>query len=757
MVFLTATPIQLGDNDLFVLLNTLRPDLIIDQKSYQHMAGPNPFINQAVSLARSRESGWETESLKSLNHAAETPWGQAMLKNNPEFNRIRERLTKGNIPMGERVQLISDMESLHTFSGIINRTRRRDIGDFTMRKPQTVPVPFTPAQQVLHDAILDIQAEIFQALHGNILVKFLMTTIRRQAASCLFGLVPFLEDILSRHVDELEWAETDTIQTAPGEDAVAAISDRIQKIIKIARTLDPKDPKLETLSDILREKQALTNNRIMVFSSFRHTLAYLYRHLKADGFRAGMVHGDIPDEERADLRERFAADKNQPEALDVLLFTEVGCEGLDYQFCDCMVNYDLPWNPMRIEQRIGRIDRRGQQSEAVAIYNMITPGTVDAEIYYSCLVRIGIFDGALGGGEKILGDISAEIKTIAEDLTLTDEERREKLEQLADNKIREIKEMERLEDQEKELFGIQISRDQINREIEDASSFWLTSAALIRLVNLYLRNKVEKNQEFILGEKSLKTLRLSEDARRRLLKDFQKIPRKPSPACRQWETWLKGGDQHLPITFDGECAAAHPQTAFITPVHPLTVQAARSMEQNGPALTALHVKTNDHPAGTYLFAVYQWRFHGIRENLALRPIAMDDALTAKLPALLETAESLDNATVEIPDISAWDVLDARHHALWTSALESHRQWTMEIAKFQKESLTTSHEARMALLNEQLSQAGHEKIRKMRESQIAAAEADYSRRTQNLEIARERADIAAQPVVFGVIVVESGEK
>jgi ATP-dependent helicase HepA len=251
----------------------------------------------------------------------------------------------------------------------------------------------------------------------------------------------------------------------------------------------------------------------------------------------------------------------------------------------------------------------------------------------------------------------------------------------------------------------------------------------------------------------LKTLRLSEEARRRLLEDFQKIPRKPSPAYRQWETWLKGGDPHLSITFDGECAASHPQTAFITPVHPLTIQTARSMEQTGPAMTVLKVKTNNHPVGTHLFSVYQWRFHGIRENLVLRPIAMDDTLTAKLPALLETAESLDAATAEIPDISAWDTLDARHYALWTSALKSHRQRTMEIAKFQKESLFTSHEARMALLNEQLAQAGHEKIRKMRESQIVAAEADYSRRIQQLDIARERADIAAQPMVFGVISIE----
>jgi hypothetical protein len=76
-----------------------------------------------------------------------------------------------------------------------------------------------------------------------------------------------------------------------------------------------------------------------------------------------------------------------------------------------------------------------------------------------------------------------------------------------------------------------------------------------------------------------------------------------------------------------------------------------------------------------------------------------------------------------------------------------------LAEFQLESLTTSHQARMALLNEQLSQATHKKIRKMKESLIATAEADYARRVQNLEIAKERADIAAQPVVLGVLIVE----
>ena len=80
---------------------------------------------------------------------------------------------------------------------MINRTRRRDIGAFTIRKPETVTVAFTPSQQRLHDELIQVQAEIFRRLHGDVNVEFMMTTIRRQAASCLYGLAPFLEDILN--------------------------------------------------------------------------------------------------------------------------------------------------------------------------------------------------------------------------------------------------------------------------------------------------------------------------------------------------------------------------------------------------------------------------------------------------------------------------------------------------------------------------------------------------------------------------------
>jgi ATP-dependent helicase HepA len=362
----------------------------------------------------------------------------------------------------------------------------------------------------------------------------------------------------------------------------------------------------------------------------------------------------------------------------------------------------------------------------------------------------------LGGGEEILGEITREIRNIAENYSLNDEERKSKLQQLADNKIRFIQEQEELEQRQVELFGIRLPEDQMKKEIEEASSFWLSPVSIRRLVTLYLQRTCGKEQDFILGEKLLKTLRLSQDARNSLLRDFQQLPRQNTTAYREWENWLKGANPHLLVTFESDCATKHPEAAFIMPLHPLVKQAAMSLDTRQRVITTLKTRANEVPPGRYEFAIYQWRFHGIREDLVLRPIAASEAVTAHLGRLLEKAA---DATIDDPGDGgspAWDELDAQHYKLWSEARAKHRQRTQKLAEYRRESLSTSHRARIALLEEQLKQASNEKIQKMRQSQIAAAEADYARRVQDLDIAMERADVIAGPVAYGVLVVDGGQ-
>ena len=750
-VFLTATPIQLGSHDLFVLLNVLRPDLILDEESFNHMAEPNPFINRAVDAARAQERGWKQTAKEAFDHASATAWGQSILKSHPEFKRIRNQLASESVSPEDRVQLITDMEALHTFSGIINRTRRRDIGEFTIRRPQTVKVELTTDQEELHEALLEIQKEIFRRLRGDRSVNFMVTTLRRQLASCLHGLEPLLEDILTRRLDELEWTEADAIDAMPSAELTTQIREQVLALLEKAKTLDPEDLKLEALRKVVRSRQRRRNNKTMIFSSFRHTLSYLYKHLAAEGFRVGMIHGGVPDEERLELRSRFEKPKAERDSLDLMLFSEVGCEGLDYQFCDCIVNYDLPWNPMKVEQRIGRIDRRGQESESVTIVNLITPGTVDADIYERCLLRIGVFESALGGNEEILGEITTELRGIAENYKLTREERRIKLQQLADNKILLVQEQEKLEAQQLDLFGLRFPDDRMEREVEEASSFWLSPASIQRLVTRYLLQKTGTEQEFILGEKSLKTLRLSEGARNTLLDDLQQFSREKTRVYREWEKWLKGSDQHLPITFEADCATQHPDAVFIMPTHPLVKQAAAVLNTEQEVVTTLKVRTNKVPPGRYEFAIYQWRLLGIRENLVLKPIASSDLLTPHLNYLLERAE--DGDTQESQTSIQKDALEKTHQHLWVGAREKHRERTQALADYRRESLLTSHQKRVMLLEDKIAQATDPNIQRMRQSELVKAEADYRRRTQEFDEAMAKADITAEPVAYGVLEVE----
>ena len=750
-VFLTATPIQLDSHDLFVLLNVLRPDLILDEESFDHMGEPNAFINRAVDTTRAQDSRWQQTAKEALDEAAATAWGQSILKGNPEFKQIRNQLMGGPVSPEDRVQLITDMEALYTFSGIINRTRRRDIGEFTIRRPQTVEVELTTDQEELHEALLETQKEIFRRLHGDQSVNFMMTTLRRQLASCLHGLEPLLEDILTRHLDELEWTEADAIDAMPSRELTTHIREQIQGLLEKAKMLDPEDLKLAALQKIVRSRQRHRNNKIMIFSSFRHTLSYLYRHLAAEGFRVGLIHGGVPDEERLELRSRFEKPKSDHDGLDLMLFSEVGCEGLDYQFCDCIINYDLPWNPMRIEQRIGRIDRKGQESESVSIINLITPGTVDADIYERCLMRIGVFESALGGSEEILGEITKELRGIAENYELTQEERRTQLQQLADNQIRSIQEQETLEAEQLDLFGLHFPQDRMETEIEKASSFWLSPTSLQRLVTRYLLQKIGTKQEFILGEKPLKTLRLSEGARNALLEDFQQFSRERTRVYREWEKWLKGSEQHLSITFEADCATQHPNAVFLMPTHPLVKQAAATLNAEQEVATTLKVRTNKVPQGRYEFAIYQWRFLGIREHLVLKPIASSEVLTPHLNSLLERAEDGDTQENQGPIQKA--ALEKMHQHLWAEARDKHQERTQALADHRKESLSTSHRKRVALLENRIAQATDPNIQRMRRSELANAEADYRRRIQEFDEALAKADITAEPVAYGVLEAE----
>lgn len=742
-IFLTATPIQMGNQDLFTLLNVLRPDLVIDEASFEFMAEPNPHIHAAANHLRAALPDSQQAAREKLRWAA----GCFSFIETPEFQRVLDALAEPEIGPATRVALIRDIERFSTFDSLINRTRRRDIGNFTTRKPETVSVPFTDAQRDFHDQLIATAARIFAQNHGRTAVLFMLSTLRRQAASCLYALAPFIDQWLDGKLDDLGLAEinddeTDEVEILPP----GSLQAKIEQLRQAARVLDPADPKLDAFLAIVRDKQALPNNKLLVFTSFRHTLFYLERNLLAAGIRVGVIHGGVADESRRDIRQRFAQAREQADTLDILLSTEVGSEGLDFQFCDGMVNYDLPWNPMRIEQRIGRIDRYGQKSEVVVINNLITPGTVDADIYERCLLRIGVFQQALGASEEILGQISKELHAISESFDLTPQQRQERLQQLADNELREMQEQEALESRAAELFGLSLPNDD---ELATPTSGWLTPQALQAAASLYLREISGKEQEAILGNQALKTLRLDADARTRLLENFQKL-KTDSQEARIWERWLKGNAQHLEITFDQDCASDNPRAVLLHPTHPLLRQAAAHLHPRQPVYVQCRAQTAELAAGAYPFALYQWHKQGIRPDSELVAVADSPEIEAQLFSLLSDALPAENT--ELPDQAVFDTLEARHHQRWRDALANHREANQQLVDYRLNSLTASTKARLRLVKDQLNKTTDEKIRIMKQAEHDRIGADYYHRKERLEAAKAAADIRAEAVAFGVVEV-----
>lgn len=749
VVMLTATPLQTGDDDLFTLLNILRPDIVIDQKTFEMMARPNEYISRAVRLIRAAKEGWSESAISELRGVRRTQWGDNVISENPLYDEILMRLEKSEISREERVKLISDIESLHSFATMINRTRRRDIQDFCVRRSHTISTEFTEYQQKLHDELLSFEKAALALLHNPRSVAFMMSTIKRQAASCIFGLAPQIRDIIERRIQQLN-DDPDveyggfSIEGASGD----VISSIAANILCLADNLPVEDPKLEETLKIIRLKQEMSNNKIMLFSSFRHTLRYIKAKLTSLGFRVEQVDGSVKDEQRYEFKARFELAKENPDAIDILLFTEVGSEGLDYQFCDMMINYDLPWNPMRIEQRIGRIDRRGQRSEAVNIYNVITENTIDAEIYYRCLMRIGIFENSIGECEEILGDIATGIEGIILDTSLTDDERQLKLEQIADNEVRKLQEITRLEEEEKELFGFDLTEFTTAQEIRHAENPWLTPQGIQGLIEQYLRAIIGEGT-YILGEGNLKNLRLNASARGILKDELRKMPGSRNALRRTWENFLSGRKPNHTITFDAEAASKERDSFFITATHPLARQAADYFAKGETVYLQLQHYSDSIPAGSYPFSVYAWRYTGFNTYTRLIPICANDIIAAELPDILESAT---NTLGGVSGSYDWSELEGLQVAQWMAARSEHKRDVSATITFKLESLANNQRNRIRSLEQQVTDAYDDGIRRMKMSELETVQENYTRKVNEIQSLSTKADIYTTLLVNGVITV-----
>ena len=751
VVFLTATPLQNSNNDLYTLLNLLRPDIVPDKETFQTMSEPNRYVNNLLRIVRKQEKGWQEAGKAEISNILGTAWGRSVIQHNPEFEKIYDFLNRSEVSRDERIDIINRIENLHSFHSLINRTRRKDIDDFCIRRTQTLRVPFNGIQKDLYEALIEFESSALSQLHGSRSVRFMMCTILRQTASCIYGLAPFMEDIVRRRISRIqEDGELYEYEFELNNDEENSLLELADEIVKLADSLPEDDPKFNRMMEVIQEKQNQDNNRVIIFSSFRHTLSYIREKLQKRGVRVAQVDGSVPDEERFHLRQRFLLDRDDRNALDVLLFSEVGCEGLDYQFCDTMINYDLPWNPMRIEQRIGRIDRRGQKSDTVRIYNMITQGTIDAVIYDRCLSKIGVFEASIGDCSEILGDISDQILKIMFDPALSDYERQMKIERMADNEVMKVQEMHRLEQEEKSLYGFDLSKLMIDKDVQDAENSWINPQSLKELVDAFLEDCLGQG-EYILGKQEGKTLRLASDKRQILLNNLTKITlSNNNQATKLWKAYLKSDNPLLSITFDSQYAKDNRNVVFLTQMHPLVLQAAAFESKIFPCDISIRVSDTSIKPGDYEFLVYAWRYTGIRPDIRLVAISNDPAVEKNVMNFLQYA--CDYEDVQAHD-TIWEQMDELHYKRWQIEKEKYSKDVENECEYRLEKLTHSFYQQEAILKMQIETASEDRIRRMRTSQLGNINKKFTEQKSKINETASKVDIHSSLLVRGILHVD----
>lgn len=729
-------------------------DQVIQVKlSELHPFEGHPFkVLDDETIIRNQEEGWQEAGKEEISHILNTTWGRSVIQHNPDFGQIYDFLEKESVTRDEKVEMISKVEALHSFHAIINRTRRKDIEDFCIRRNLTVKVPYTSVQRNLYDALMEFEATSLGMLHGSQSVRFMMCTIMRQAASCIYGLQPFMKDIIARRMAQIqndgELYEYDVELNSGEENALFELQD---EIAMLTEKLPEEDPKFEKMYEIICEKQKEDNNRVIIFSSFRHTLAYVRRKLEKRGIRVAQVDGSVPDAERYALRQRFMVSRDTEDAIDVLLFSEVGCEGLDYQFCDTMINYDLPWNPMRIEQRIGRIDRRGQKSDTVRIYNMITKDTIDATIYDRCLNKIGVFESSIGDCSEILGDISDQILKIMFDPTLTEEERNLKIEQMADNEVMKVQEMHRLEQDEKSLYGFDLSNYIQNKDVQDAENMWISPQSIQEMVEIFLTDLLGEG-EYIRGKGELKNLRLASDKRSQMLANLSTVRiANSNNASKLWNAYLKSNKPTLPITFDSVCAKDNRQAAFLTQMHPLVIQAAAYESNELPCEVGVSISTDELPAGDYEFLIYVWKYVGLRPDIRLVAVSENPIVQKNILSYIQYSSEYeyDDAGHE----TVWDAMDRLHYGKWQAEKAVYTEDVRNECEYRLERLRHSFNQREAIFRNMIKNAEDERIIRMRQSQLDKLTADFEAQQRKIDETVKRVDIHTNLQVKGILHVE----
>jgi len=447
LVLLTATPMQVHPIEVWDLLNLLglppewdaqaflRCFEILDKPSPSHgdldfvaelfqaierHFGPvEPTALQALGVTSNLKA---KKILGALRDRASTPRRQLETKD----RQAALKLVRVNTP-------ISRLVSRHTRELLRRYYKAGKISTpIATRKVEDRFIDLTPAERIVYEAVEDYISRTYNcaAEDKRSAVGFVMTIYRRRLASSFYALRRTLEARLEavEHLErfgqvslDFDAAEedlpddeaADEVLTTPEVTAleqqalVAEERGDLEDLLRRVKAL-PTDTKAQRLKEVLAELREAGYPQVMVFTQYTDTMDFLRTELaKEDGAgilcfsgRGGevlSVDGNWRAISRDEVKRRFREGQ-----AELLLCTDAAAEGLNFQFCGALVNVDAPWNPMKIEQRIGRIDRLGQRYPEVRIVNFHYADTVEADVYKALRRRIGLFETVVGRLQPIL-------------------------------------------------------------------------------------------------------------------------------------------------------------------------------------------------------------------------------------------------------------------------------------------------------------------------------------------------------------------
>jgi hypothetical protein len=433
---------------------------------------------------------------------------------------------------------------------------------------------------------------------------------------------------LDDEIDQILWdafgddmSVTGGDRKRPNSDSLIVQLSRIARDVGDFEALRLHDSKFEKLRDQLLEYwRRNSGGKVVLFAYFRDTLTYLAERFQEIGVDSVVLMGGM--DKSAALGRFKAADGPR-----LLLASEVASEGIDLQFSSLLVNYDLPWNPMRIEQRIGRIDRIGQKAERIVVLNIFLGGSLDERVYVRLFERLRIFERALGSIEGVLGEM---IREMSFDLLRHDLSDEEEIKVIEQTRIA-VEQRSRIEESlEQEAGRLVAHGDYLQQRISAARQMnrYVTSEDLQSYVSDFIDGHCQGAQLVRIrdGEPPLWEIDLGASTRA----GFADFLEKERLQGRTRLAAAASGRQ--PCVFENVLKRTRTDAESISQYHPLIAYVRRRLEADErhrhavvSALRIPAVAVDGIASGSHVFAVNRWTVTGEQdsERLAFAMVTLD--------------------------------------------------------------------------------------------------------------------------------------